>query len=95
MTQTAQTHTDIEWMFWFEEIKQNGLVEALRRAAEYYHKKYGAWPNHVLCPKAWGDEAKTLQEQWVRQGKNGPKIEIASNILARHLWLRHDPQEKN
>jgi len=79
----------IQRMLWFEEIPKNGFAEALRRAAEYYHQKYGRWPNHVEAPTEWADEAEALLKRWKEQGKNGIAIEIRNDVLPRHLMIAY------
>lgn len=77
------------WMLWYEEIKGNGFAEALKRASEYYHTKYGRWPNRVQLPLVWGAEAESLEDRL-----EGIKMEARKDVLKRHLKSVFDPQEQ-
>ncbi len=82
-------------MLWYEEIKDNGFGEALRRASQYYNTKYGRWPNRVELPLAWAGEADEFKKRLAAEGRNGIEIEVRKEILARHLKVVFDSQERS
>lgn len=73
-------------MLWFDNDQKVDLATKIKRAAEYYEKKYGVHPNlcYVHPSMTPADGEKTPQETLTR---NGIVIKPNRRILPNHFWL--------
>ncbi len=66
-------------MLWYDDDKKRSLEERVRRAADYYRRKYGRVPTrcfvHPAALAAGTSEAA------------GMRIEASANVLPNHIWL--------
>ena len=87
------TTKPLDWMLWYEDVKENGFPEALKQASEFYKTKYGRWPNRVQLPLAWAQEAEIFQLRLEAAGKRGIELQTCQDVLTRHLKLVFDPTD--
>jgi hypothetical protein len=66
-------------MLWFDNDPQVDLNKKIKKAADYYNKKYGRKPTLCFVNPRMADKAK------FRQGR----IEVRTNpsIMPNHLWM--------
>jgi hypothetical protein len=73
------TNTMDTGMLWYDDDRQRSLEDKVRRAADYYRRKYGRAPN--LC---------LLNPQSLNGGPdavNTIELQTAPNILPHHFWI--------
>jgi hypothetical protein len=66
-------------MLWFDNDPRSDLLSKIKRAASYYHQKYGQAPD--LCyvhPSMLADKKQVMQ---------GIEIRSRRQVLPNHLWL--------
>ncbi len=76
-------------MLWYDGNRSQGMSLRIRRALDYYHKKYGAEPNLcVLHPSMLAPE-----EEEMVQSKAGISLKVNPTVLPDHFWLGVMPIE--
>ena len=65
-------------MLWLDDDKKRPFDEKVKRAAEYYHTKYGSIPTLCLVNKSMLEEKKTV-------GK--VVVSPVRTVLPNHFWL--------
>ena len=70
-------------MLWYDNDPRTALTAKVRRAADYYHQKYGLVPDLCLV------HPTTLGEQPDLVGGLAGKVAVRPNraILPGHLWI--------
>ncbi|MEN4010686.1 MAG: hypothetical protein AB1453_09580 [Chloroflexota bacterium] len=66
-------------MLWFDNDQRVDLATKINRAAEYYQKKYGVFPD--IC---YVHPSMITQE---KPDRNGLEIKPNRRILPNHFWL--------
>ncbi len=67
-------------MLWYDDDKSRSLEEKVRRAADYYQRKYGRKPNLCLVNPQSGLNGKTAKVASV-------ELKTAGNVLPHHFWV--------
>ncbi len=74
-------------MMWFDNDSKTPLAEKVRKAADYYHTKYGGHPDLCLVNPLAYDQA--VPE--VLDGQSGAiHVRPLRSILPGHLWIGVD-----
>ncbi|MCX7976266.1 MAG: hypothetical protein N2646_04250 [Bellilinea sp.] len=66
-------------MLWFDNDQKTDLIAKIKRAADYYEKKYGVRPDVCFVHPSMVNE-DTIQ-------RNGIVIKTNRRILPNHFWL--------
>jgi hypothetical protein len=66
-------------MLWYDDDRQRTLEDKVRRAADYYRRKYGQSPNLCLINPQSANGGP--------QAVNSIKLQTAANILPHHFWI--------
>jgi len=73
-------------MLWFDNNDQHDMEAKLRRAVDYYEKKYGKRPSVcVVHPLTMAGNKKDLL---------GLDIRTSNNVLPHHFWLGEEQSTK-
>lgn len=67
-------------MLWYDDDKSRSLEEKVRRAADYYQRKYGRKPNLCLVNPQSGLNGKMAKVASV-------ELKTAANVLPHHFWV--------
>ena len=82
-------------MLWFDNDNKSNLPEKVKRAATYYHGKYGVQPN--LCfvhPSMAKNVSPDIPEP--KSMKSGPiEVRLTKSVLPHHFWIGVHKQETN
>ena len=76
-------------LLWFDNDPRTPLTDKVKRAADYYHKKYGRIPDMCLVhPTMLGTQTTQTME-------HTGKVAVRSNraILPGHLWIGEDDKK--
>ncbi|MEA3350483.1 MAG: hypothetical protein U9Q82_07680 [Chloroflexota bacterium] len=80
-------------MLWFDNDKKAGLDDKIKRAANYYQKKYGQFPDMCFVhPAMFSGNGNTRGVELCPQKGNPPSTErvevrISQSLLPNHFWL--------
>lgn len=74
-------------MLWFDNDKERDLSTKVKRAAEYYRKKYGNVPNmcYVHPSMLPVPKEKDLSDKKVMAGN--VEVRSAMTVLPNHIWI--------
>jgi hypothetical protein len=76
-------------MLWYDGNRSQGMSSRIRRALDYYQKKYGTEPNLcVLHPSMLGPEDEEQIES-----NAGISLKVHPTVLPDHFWLGVTPIE--
>ncbi len=73
-------------MLWFDNDPKAEIDTKIKRAADYYHNKYGVIPDLcVIHPSMVGSGALPSQEEKMRSGNI--EVRTSRSVLPNHFWI--------
>ena len=73
-------------MLWFDNDPNTDLGNKIKRAADYYHAKYGETPNIcVVHPAMLGENGGKGKKK--KSPSTLVELETSDTILPNHLWI--------
>lgn len=72
-------------MMWFDNKPKTTLADKIKEAADYYKKKYGAWPD--ACQVSQAASAQVPASGFFEYESGKINVRALHSILPYHLWI--------
>jgi hypothetical protein len=73
-------------MLWFDNDPKAEINAKIKRAAEYYHNKYGVTPNLCFIHPSMVNNG-SLQTQDERMQSGNIEVRTSRSVLPNHFWI--------